>query len=250
MRTDQIALQMYTVREPAQADFLATLRTVAAMGYGAVELAGLYGFSPATVRQTLDELGMRAVSAHVSLNEFEHDVDLVITNLQTLGCDFAVVPWAPAERHASVAAVQQLAADLNRWAERLQAAGLRMAYHHHDFEFAPLEETTMWDVLTAAVDPALVGLEIDVYWAARGGHDPVALINRHAASVVLIHLKDIAPDSTADVPAGTGALDWTAILAAADSAGATWYIVEQDNPVDALADVRHAREQMLAYAHD
>ncbi len=250
MRTDQIALQLYTVRASAQADFLGTLRKVAAMGYGAVELAGLHGVAPAHVRQTLDELGIRAVSAHVSLPELAADLAAVVANMKTLGCDFVVVPWAPTERRDSVAAVQELAANLNGWAASLRDEGLRMAYHHHDFEFAPLDGTTMWEVLTAAIDPALVGLEIDVYWAARAGHDPAALIARHAPGVPLIHLKDIAPGGTADIPAGEGALDWDAILAAARAAGTAWYIVEQDHPADPLDDVRRAREQMLTRVRD
>lgn len=60
MRSDQIALQLYTVREPAKRDFLGTLREVAAIGYTAVELAGLRGL-PADV-------------AHVPLRELEADV--------------------------------------------------------------------------------------------------------------------------------------------------------------------------------
>ena len=39
MRTDQIALQLYTVREEAARDFLGTLRRVAELGYRAVEFA-------------------------------------------------------------------------------------------------------------------------------------------------------------------------------------------------------------------
>lgn len=248
MNTSQIALQLYTVREPAQQDFLGTLRKVAAMGYGAVELAGLHGVSAAEVRQTLDELGMRAVSAHVSVPQLEADVGAVVAEMQTLGCDFVVVPWVPEELRDSAAAVQKLATNLNGWAARLRDVGLRTAYHHHDFEFAPLDGSTMWDVLTATIDPALVGLEIDVYWAARGGHDPAALITRHAPGVPLIHLKDIAHGGTADVPAGEGALDWETILAAARAAGVAWYIVEQDNPADPLDDVRRARELMVARA--
>jgi sugar phosphate isomerase/epimerase len=250
MKPEQIALQLYTVREPAQHDFLGTLRKVAAMGYGAVELAGLHGVSAAVVRQTLDELGMRAVAAHVSVPQLEADFAAVVAEMQTLGCDVVVVPWVPAELRGSVAAVQQLAANLNGWAARLRDAGLRMAYHHHDFEFVPLDGSTMWDVLTATIAPALVGLEIDVYWAARAGHDPAALIARHAPGVPLIHLKDIAHGSTADVPAGAGALDWEAILAAARAAGVEWYIVEQDNPADPLDDVRRARELMIARAQE
>lgn len=248
MRADQIALQLYTVREPSKRDFLATLREVAAIGYTAVELAGMYGVPAAQVRETLDASGVRAVAAHVGLPELAGDPARVAADLRALGCDYLVVPWVAEGHRASTAAVRALAAELNGWGRRLADEGLRVGYHHHDFEFKPLEGSSMWDVLTAELDPALVGLEIDVYWAARGGHDPAALIARHAPSISLVHLKDIAPGGTADLPAGEGALDWDAILAAARAAGAAWYICEQDNPRDPLDDVRRAREQMLGRA--
>lgn len=248
MRSEQIALQLYTVRQSAQQDFLGTLRKVAAMGYGAVELAGLHGLPAVQVRATLDELGVRAVSAHVALSDLESGLSAVVADMQTLGCEFVVVPWMPAERRTTAAAVQKIATTMNQWAATLRNEGLRLAYHHHSFEFEPLDGSTMWEIFTTAIDPALVGLEIDVYWAARGGHDPATLITRHAPGVPLIHLKDIAPGGTADLPAGEGAFDWEPILAAARAAGAEWYIVEQDHPADPLDDVRRAREQMVARA--
>jgi sugar phosphate isomerase/epimerase len=248
MRADQIALQLYTVRGHAQRDFLGTLREVAAMGYTAVELAGMHGVAAEQLRQQLDELGVRAASAHVPLPELEERGAAVAAELRTLGCAYAVVPWVGAERRGSAAAVRALAADLSRWGARMRDEGLRLAYHHHDFEFAPLDGTTFWEILTAESDPALVELEIDVYWAARAGRDPAELIARHAPRVALVHLKDLAPGGTADLPAGEGGLDWAAILAAARAAGAAWYIVEQDHPAEPLDDVRRARAQMLARA--
>lgn len=248
MRADQIALQLYTVREASKRDFLATLRDVAALGYTAVEPAGLYDVPAERVREALDAHGMRAVAAHIPLRELDERPDGILADLRALGCDRPVVPWVAEDRRSSTAAVRALAADLNGWGRRLRDEGMSLAYHHHDFEFRPLEGSSMWEILTAELDPALVGLELDVYWAARGGQDPAALIARHAPAVSLIHLKDIAPGGTADVPAGEGALDWDAILAAARAAGAAWYIVEQDNPRDPLDDVRRAREQMLRRA--
>lgn len=248
MRADQIALQLYTVRDAAKRDFLGTLREVGAMGYTAVELAGLHGLPAERVREALDANGLRAASAHVGLHELDERAAGAVADLRALGCGQLVVPWVPEGRRGSTAAVRALAAELNRWGQSLAGEGLRLAYHHHDFEFKPLEGTSMWEILTAELDPALVGLEIDVYWAARGGHDPAALIERHAPSVALVHLKDMEPGGTADWPAGEGSLDWEAILAAARAAGAEWYIVEQDNPQNPLEDVRRARELMLARA--
>ena len=95
--------------------------------------------------------------------------------------------------------------------------------------------------ILAATDPALVALELDVYWAQHAGADPVDLIQRHRSRVPLLHVKDMAGDADrADVPAGEGTLPWPRILEAAATAGTLWYIVEQDHPRDALDDVRRS----------
>ena len=84
----------------------------------------------------------------------------------------------PEEDRATADDVRRFAAELGEFAGRLAGRGIRLGYHNHAFEFAPLEETTVWDVLLAELPPE-VELELDVYWAAVGGRDPVAEIERH-----------------------------------------------------------------------
>jgi sugar phosphate isomerase/epimerase len=250
MRADQLALQLYTVREASAQDFLGTLRAVAAAGYTAVEPAGLHNIPAEQVRATLDELGLRAPSAHVGLERLEADVAGVIGELQALGCAYAVVPALPEPRRRTAADVRATAEVLNELARAVQGAGMGFAYHNHAFEFAPLDSGTCWEVLLAETDPALVALELDVFWVKRGGLDPATMIRRHADRVKLLHLKDMSPADDQDYPAGTGALDWDGILAAGRDAGVEWYIVEQDHPRSPLDDVRLAytlmRERAVA----
>jgi sugar phosphate isomerase/epimerase len=245
MNADQIALQLYTVRQPAAQNFADTLRRVAALGYRAVELAGTHGMTIPDLRAALDANGLRAVAAHVRLTEFETRLDEAVAEVQQLGCAYAVVPWVAEERRRDLAAGHRLAAALNRIGAACAAAGLAFAYHHHDFEFAPLPDSptgqNLLDLIVAETDPALVAIEIDVYWAAYAGVDPVALLHDLARRVPLLHVKDMLADARrSDAPVGDGALDWVAILATADTAGVQWAIVEQDNPVDPFADSERA----------
>jgi sugar phosphate isomerase/epimerase len=244
MRKDQIALQLYTLREASKQDFIATLRKVAELGYRAVEPAGLYNVPAADVRATLDELGVRVISAHVPLDSLESNFAGTIADVQALGSPYVTVPFVAEARRATAADVSALAATLNELGQQARDSGLQLAYHHHAFEFAPLDSGTMWDILTAETDPGLVALQLDVFWAARGGKDPAALIAQHADRVRMLHLKDLGADGSSDVPAGTGSLDWDGILAAARAANVEWYICEQDNPGDAVEDSRLAYEKM------
>lgn len=241
MRRDQIAPQLYTVRDLAKADLPGTLRKVAEVGYPAVEFAGLHGHAATEIRAVLDEVGMRASSAHVPIARLREDAAAVFEELNTLGAGYAVVPWVEREEQSGDGA-RRLAADLNELGERAKAAGLTIGYHNHDVEFRPLEgvpgAATLWDLLVAETDPTLVALELDVYWVEYGGGDAAALIREHPERYPLLHLKDMAGegDALADAPIGQGTLDLGAIARAVEVT-THWYVVEQDNPTDPLADV-------------
>ena len=247
MKRDQISLQLYTVREETARDMPGTLRKVSEIGYPAVEFAGYGGLAPRDLKSILDDLDLRTSGAHVPLDAWETDPDSVLADMETLGCAHAVLPIVPPERHEDEASVARLAEALNRWGEQCRAAGVTFSYHNHDFEFAPLGASTMWDVLVRETDPGLVGLELDLYWVKYAGTDPEIVLRDVADRVSLVHLKDMAPDDTlSDLPVGEGTMPWPTLLEAADDAGVQWYIAEQDNPREALDDVRislqHLRE--------
>jgi sugar phosphate isomerase/epimerase len=251
MQTNQIALQLYTVRDHTAKDMLNTLRHIAQMGYRAVEFAGYGDATPRDIRAALDEHGLRAISAHVSFEALQTQSARVFADLHTLGCAHVVVPSVGAEHRGTVAQVRQLAQLLNQLGAQCRQAGLQLGYHNHAFEFAALDGGTMWDVLTTTTDPALVTLELDVYWAQYAGVDPVALIRQGRGRMPLLHIKDMAADAArADVPIGEGTFSWPDIFRAGAAAGTQWYVVEQDNPRDSLPDVERSLRYLQQLALD
>jgi sugar phosphate isomerase/epimerase len=239
-----IAVQLYTVRDAAREDFAGALRQLVEGGARAVEFAGYGGMPIGELDALLDELDLRVAGAHVPLTAWEENPDAALADLVVAGGEYAVVPWLPPERRGSAAETRELAANLNRWAALAKAAGIGFAYHHHDFEFNPLPDgdgDTIFSILVNETDPALVGIEVDVYWAARAGRDPAHLLRELQGRVPLVHLKDLGPaPDHADLPAGEGTLRWDEILPAANAAGARWWVIEQDNPADPIADALRA----------
>ncbi len=246
--TIEIALQLYTLRSHTARNMLATLRTIAAMGYGAVELAGYEGISAREIRAVLDELGMRTIGAHINLESLAEHPQQVLSDMQILGCRYVVVPWIAPARRSTIAGVQRVAEEFNRYGAQLRNEGLSFAYHNHAYEFAPLETSSIWDQLIACTDPALVCFELDLYWAKYAGIEPLDLIEQHRARLPLLHFKDMAADHTrADVPIGTGIMPWKPILAACGD-GQHWAIIEQDHPRNPLENVQsslHSLQQIM-----
>jgi sugar phosphate isomerase/epimerase len=249
MRRDQISLQLYTVREETARDMPDTLRKVSEIGYPAVEFAGYGGLTPQEVKTILDDLGLRASGAHVPIDSWETNPKAIIADMHTLDCVHAIVPMVPREQRGEEASVARLAENLNRWGEMCRQDGVILSYHNHDFEFAPLAGTTMWEVLVRETDPDLVHLELDLYWIKYAGTDPETVLKDVGDRVSLLHLKDMAPDDTlSDLPVGEGTMPWPGLLQAADAAGVEWYIAEQDNPRDALQDVSTSLQHMRSLA--
>jgi sugar phosphate isomerase/epimerase len=219
-----IAAQMYTVRDLMAKDVTGTIRAVAALGYDGIEFAGLYNTPVPELRALVDELGLRVSSAHVGLKELQGDLDKAIADYQALGCGIIVVPWLDPSLRSDYAA---LSATLNPIAERVRAAGMRLAYHNHDFELKEEGGTTGLDQLRSAIAPELMGFELDCGWVHKAGQNPLAKAHELAGRLPLLHIKDV--DAKGDwIEVGSGEVGYGPVVDAAADLGVEWLIVELD----------------------
>jgi len=224
-----IALQLYTVRDETAKDFPGTVRKVAQMGYAGVEFAGTGGLDASQMRDLLAETGLRPAGSHVGLPAMEEDLDGVIAYNRAIGNTFVGVPALPGDLR-NPDGFRTVAAKLNEIGARFRDAGLRLYYHNHAFEFDVHGDVRGWDILLAETDPALVGIELDVYWAAFACEDPAELLRRYAGRFPLVHLKDMVGEGVERTWAevGEGIIDFNPIFRDSEAQGVEWYIVEQD----------------------
>ena len=118
-----LALQLYTLRDAAALDFRGVLDRVAAAGYLGVEFADLHGNDPAIVRGWVADAGLTGLSAHRPL-PIGDAANRILDELGSLGVDTLVVPWAPPERFADLAAIAGLADDLLLAQQNAAARGI------------------------------------------------------------------------------------------------------------------------------
>jgi sugar phosphate isomerase/epimerase len=207
------------------------------IGYREVEFAGCFGAAPRRIRELLDGLGLASPSTHLSLGELGPELPRTLELAEAIGHRYLVVPSLDEKDRRTLDDFRRVATALNRAGEVARARGLQFAYHNHDFELAPIEGVRPYDVLLRETDPALVSFEMDFYWMASGGADPLAYFDRHPGRFHLCHLKDM--DSAGDMAdVGTGRLDFGALLRRRDEAGLRHFYVEHDQPRDPLASVR------------
>jgi sugar phosphate isomerase/epimerase len=248
MHPDQIALQLWTVRALTAVDVPGTLKAVRAAGYGAVELARIPPESYGALRGWLDDAELQPMGAHEVIEDLRADAASVAARLTAVGCPRVIVSWMPEADRLTHSDVRRFAAELARFEAFFADHGIALGYHNHWFEFDPLDGTTAWDILLAEL-PATIELEIDVYWTAFAGRDPVAEIVGAGERVRLLHMKDRSMgEEPHDVPAGEGTLDMPAIVAAGRVAGVDWYVAEQDEPEVILDDIASAYRYLSSIA--
>ncbi|MEW1811953.1 sugar phosphate isomerase/epimerase [Pseudarthrobacter phenanthrenivorans] len=208
------SVQLYTVRDAIEGDLPGTIRRLAEIGFTQVEP---YQFAERVEEfaRAFADYGINAPTGHAPL--LSSDPHQVFSAAQQLGIGTVIDPYLPAEFWQDAQSIQDTASRLNALAKQGAEYGVRVGYHNHDWEISSkIEETTALEYFASLLDPELV-LELDAYWAAVGGEDPAAMLDRLGRRVVAIHIKDgpLTLDTKAQVPAGQGKMDVWGVLAAA-----------------------------------
>lgn len=240
LKSKPIGIQLYTVRELFSKDPMGTLEKVAAIGYREVEYGG-GGYDKmdhAALRKTMDRLGLTSPSIHVAYEALASDFDGAVAMTKALGADTLVVPYI-GDAHRTAEGWKAAVANFNRYAERLKKAGLGFAYHNHDFEFILKPGgTSLFDTLITDADPALVRLELDLFWAVAAGEDPKAIIRRLPGRIYAYHVKDRTADGKM-TSVGKGVIDFADIFTLNAVAGVKHFYVENDqSPAPYLPDIQ------------
>jgi len=230
-----VGVQLYTVRSLVDKDFPGTLAAIRKIGYRTVETyVAEYKMPAKDLRQAILDAGLIAPSAHFAYNDFGTRLDYA----KELGVECAVCSSVPGSVGNSADGFKRAADQYNAWGEQAKSMGLKFGFHNHNTEFKDYGGVTGIDILIQNTDPALVGWQMDCYWVAQAGYDPVEMLKKHGKRMQSLHLKDRKPNvpvSTDTGPGsahftevGTGTLDWTTILRLAGEDRIPNMYVEQD----------------------
>jgi sugar phosphate isomerase/epimerase len=210
------SLQLYTLRDAVAKDLPGTIRRVADIGFSQVEPYNFVAMAK-ELGAALKDNGLTAPSGHAPL--LSQDQDEIFAAAKELGIGTVIDPFIPAERWQSAEDIQETAAQLNAAARKGAGYGVRVGYHNHQWELeSMIEGRTALEYFADLLDPELV-LEVDTYWVAVGGQDPVDILTKLGDRVKLIHIKDgpLTTDTKAQQPAGQGKVPVLDVISAATS---------------------------------
>lgn len=191
----------------AQPEKLAdAIRDCAAVGYQGIETGGrVYDWweleRPGELQRMLADAGLPIVGLFQFGDWTDPDAALALladaarwsNAVRALGGEILMLVPGPRhdDRPLGVDAFAQMAETMNRAGEIARAAGIQAAMHPHWGTAA--ESRLEIEVLLEGLDPVLVGFAPDTGQIAKGGADAGALIERWAARIRYVHLKDLSP---------------------------------------------------------
>ncbi len=239
--TKKYGLQLYTVRNDVAKNLTGTLDYVAKAGYSQIELYGFdgktfFGKSPKEFKAMLDAVKLTAPSGHYNFGPVltEGNLDFwkkVLEAANIMGNEYATIPWLDADKRGADT-LPKLVELVNKAAELTKAAGLKLAYHNHDFEFKKLDNgKSIMQTLLEGTDPSMVDFELDIYWSSFMNEDAVEWFNKYPGRFTMWHVKDLTVNKEGkkeSTQVGDGTINFSKIFEHKKHAGLKYAFVEQE----------------------
>ncbi|TKD70821.1 sugar phosphate isomerase/epimerase family protein [Pseudalkalibacillus hwajinpoensis] len=224
-----VAVQMYTLRNECEKDFVGTLERVAKIGYEGLEFAGYYDLPAKELKKVIDHLGLKSASSHIPLDVLKGDLKNVIAYQHEIGSDKLVCPFLALELR-NQEGYAELIRSLNDIGRECHEEGITLCYHNHDFELERLSnEKTALETILDETNPEWVKAEFDIYWLTRAGEDPVKWMKQYQDRTPLVHLKDMTTDGEQFfAELGTGGVNLNEVLEQGEYSNVDWWVIEQD----------------------
>jgi len=278
-KLERIGVGLFTIPKLLDQDFAGTMKLLAEIGYKEVEFfgpypfsapeahtgwqpiadalgmkqTGYYGLTPQEARAVLDRYNLASPSMHSDLQTLRQRMPQLAEAAHILGQRYVVLPAIPETERPTLDDYKRIAAEFNQIGASAVKEGIRFAYHNHGYGLRELAGQIPFQLILAQTDPALVDMQLDIYWNTAGGGDPVAYLRDYPGRFRLMHIKDMlqrfpVPEDMNNPSAwmglfqqisdaGNGVLDLPTIIAQGLQSGVQHFLVERDlaaNPEQTL----------------
>lgn len=286
IKTIPIGIQLYTLATVLSEDFTGILKMLSDTGYEKLEFAGPYYFSsneeidnniliqqmglkgygyynntPKELRNILDDLGLSAPSAHVSLESLDHNLDEAINAAKIIGHEYITIPMM---LKPNMDEWKAMADKFNLIGEACRKAGVGFAYHNHSQEFAEMDGEIVMDMMLKRTDPEFVSFELDLFWTTVAGINPADYFKKYPGRFKMIHIKEMAremdepntdwklftdrekigPIFSNQTIVGEGVIDFGSIIKEAQKSKVEHYFIESDFPPEPIPFAKKSFENL------
>lgn len=235
-----LAIQLYTIRDAVSKSPEKALEKLAQLGFNQIEIYGydglFFGKKHNEFKQILKNTGIKVISSHHTtgvvqpgkgslMNNWEKTVE----DLQSLDTKYMVCSYLFPEEQ-TIESYKKLPDLLEKSGEATQKANIQFAYHNHDFEFDDFDEkNNVYDFILKNTSSNLVKMELDLYWMAKAGLNPLDYFEKYPGRFPLWHVKDMKAENQDFTEVGNGTIDFETIFRHKEKAGLKHWFLEQDS---------------------
>ncbi|MEC4003746.1 sugar phosphate isomerase/epimerase [Flavobacterium sp. SUN052] len=245
---NEFGIQLWTLRDIIYANPQKTIAEVGKMGFTQIESfegeKGIFwGMKPAEFKSFLDGEGLKLISSHCN---WQIDLARKADEVASVGGKYLMCPWLGPQK--SIDDFKSYADKFNKAGEICKKAGIKFAYHNHDYSFKELDGQIPQQVMMDLTDANLVDFEMDMYWVVTAGINPIEYMTKYKNRFQLCHIKDRIKDAKepfASCTLGEGSIDYAKILKEAKALNMKYFIYEQEKYDD--KGVLFDAEQSAAY---
>lgn len=235
----KLGAQVYSVRNYIQTPdaYGETMKKLKAAGYDTIQHAGPDISDPYLLRDLTQEAGLTQICPNFNANAVLETPEKVIECVQVLGCDSIMLPYV------GNGPMNTLEGFLKGWnplmpsLRKLQEAGIRLCYHNHDFDIAPISN---WDgsfldyLMLYQPDWEFI---LDVAWSQYANVDTLDYLEKLGKRLNCVHFKDYTPSINSKhqpvfCACGSGLVELDIYAQKVKELGIADVIVEQDNAQD------------------
>ncbi len=236
----EIGLQLYSLRNEFKKDVPGTFAKIKSWGITKVEDGndGTQGYTLNEYKALLAKNNLEIVSASAPFEELKNSPETVIKRAKDYGSKYVVCFWIPHKDTIFTIDDTKLALNVfNKAGKRMKAAGITLVYHPHGYEFRPYKNATLMDYMIEKSE--YFDFEMDVYWFAHPGEDPVEWLRKYPNEFKLMHLKDCQKgvvgnqngqsDVETNVTLGSGQINIAEIVTEAKNRGLQYLFIEDES---------------------
>ena len=232
---EQFSIQLFSVHDIADVDFIGTLEKLAGMGYTGVEFAGYGGLSAHKMKDVLTANKLKPVGAHIGVEGLTKSLDEEIAYHKVLGTEYIICPFLGIKTREDAL---KMAETLRPVVVKCKDEGFKFACHNHAQDFTKDGGEYLLDILFNNLPPEAV-IELDVFWAVYAGVDPLAYMEKHKDRLKLLHIKQIDKDKKC-VDLNQGLIDFKKIITVAKTLGVEHFVLEQEEyEVSSIVSVKN-----------
>ena len=229
----KLGAQFFTLRDSCKnlADLEESMKKVADIGYTSIQLSGVCSYEGEWAAEKAKENGLTIDITHYDYNKITKDTDNTIKQHSAMNCRCIGIGSSPYAKTAE--GFTRLVDEIAPVIPAINAAGHKLMYHNHHWEFAKHEGKTFLELLCERFTPEELGITLDCYWVQAGGADPVEWIKKLHGRIDRIHFKDMVMNNNDAAvriaPIGEGNMNYDAIIRACLDENIEYGYVELDN---------------------